>query len=105
MLAQPCKYYRKKSEFVKNKADLNINILGYQQKIKKKRIFTIKKYRWIQNPIDLLNIDGKKPDILVELIGYEKDISYELVKSALKNKINVVTGNKAMLAKLWSRAF
>ena len=32
-------------------------------------------------------------------MGYEKDISYDLIKSALRQKIHVVTGNKAMLAK------
>ena len=48
--------------------------------------------------MNLLSIKDKKPDILIELIGYEKDISYELVKSALNQKISVVTGNKAMLA-------
>ena len=29
---------------------------------------------------------------------YEKDISYDLVKTALEKKIHVITGNKAMLA-------
>ena len=48
--------------------------------------------------MDLLNINDSKPDILIELIGYEKGLSYELVKTALNQKINVVTGNKAMLA-------
>ena len=48
--------------------------------------------------MQLLNIKNDKPDVVIELIGYEKDISYELVKSALNQKISVVTGNKAMLA-------
>ncbi len=96
----------KNSEFVKNKADININILGISAKNKnKKRIFNSSKYRWIQDPKDLLNIDGKKPNILIELIGYEKDISYDLVKLALQNNINVVTGNKAMLANYGDELF
>ena len=96
----------KNTELVNFKADLNINILGLSAKNKnKKRIFDVNKYRWFQNPLDLLSVDGLVPDILVELIGYEKDISYELVKSAIKNKINVVTGNKAMLAKYGQELF
>tara|TARA_Y100001970_G_scaffold274194_1_gene373587 strand:- start:6070 stop:7365 length:1296 start_codon:yes stop_codon:yes gene_type:complete len=88
------------SNFIHHKADLKINILGISAKNKnKKRVFNANRYNWYDNPIDLLMIEGKSPDILIELIGFEKDISYDLVKAALTNKINVVTGNKAMLAK------
>lgn len=79
---------------------ININILGISAKNKnKKRNFNTGNYKWVDDPNNLLQIGDKKPDILVELIGYEKDISYDLVKLALLNNINVVTGNKAMLAK------
>ncbi len=96
----------KNAEFVKYKSDLKINIIGLSAKNKsKKRDFDISNYFWVDKPIRLLNIQGKKPNILVELIGYEKDISYELVKSALNQNINVVTGNKAMLAKYGNELF
>ena len=89
----------KNSEYIKNKSNLTINIIGLSAKNKDKdRNFNVKDYKWIENPIDLLNINDVKPDILIELIGYEKDISYELVKTALNQNIHVVTGNKAMLA-------
>ena len=89
----------KNAELVKNKSDLNINVIGLSAKNKtKKRNFNIEKYFWVDDPMQLLSIRGKRPDVMIELIGYEKDISYELVKSALNQKINVVTGNKAMLA-------
>lgn len=87
------------SSFLKNKSNLYLNILGISAKNKSKdRDFDIKNYKWLDDPMNLLNINDVKPDILVELIGYEKDISYDLVKSALSQKIHVVTGNKAMLA-------
>ena len=96
----------KNTELVNFKTDLNINVLGLSAKNNdKKRTFNIHKYKWFKNPLDLLSVDGISPDILVELIGFEKDISYELVTSALKNKINVVTGNKAMLAKYGQELF
>ena len=89
----------KNVELVKRKSEFNINIIGLSAKNKtKKRNFNIKKYFWIDDPMQLLNIKGEKPDVLIELIGYEKDISYELVKNALNQNISVVTGNKAMLA-------
>ena len=96
----------KNSDLVKHKSDLNINIMGLSAKNKnKKRNININKYKWIEDPRNLLNVDGKHPNILVELIGFEKDISYELVKSALMQNINVVTGNKAMLAKYGHELF
>ena len=90
----------KNADYIKKKTNFNINILGISAKNKnKKRNFNIDTYTWVDEPSNLLSIAHKKPDILIELIGYEKDISYDLVKSALLNNINVVTGNKAMLAK------
>ena len=87
------------SSYVETKSHLNLEIIGLSAKnINKERSFDIKKYKWAETPIDLLNINDAKPDILIELIGYEKGISYDLVKSALNQKIHVVTGNKAMLA-------
>ena len=87
------------SSYVETKSHLNLEIIGLSAKNKnKERSFDIKKYKWVETPIDLLNINNAKPDILIELIGYEKGISYDLVKSALNQKIHVVTGNKAMLA-------
>lgn len=96
----------KNAELIKYKSNLNINIVAISAKNKiKKRDFIVDNYKWVENPINLLNISNKKPDILVELIGYEKDISYDLIKSALLKKIHVVTGNKAMLSKYGNELF
>ena len=96
----------KNDNFVKKKANININILGLSAKNKdKKRNFNIEDYKWVDEPKNLLKIGEKKPDIIIELIGYEKGISYDLVKSALLDNINVVTGNKAMLAKYGQELF
>ena len=87
------------SLYWEKKSNLSLNIIGLSAKnINKKRSFNTKKYKWVEAPIDLLNINDVKPDILIELIGNEKGISYDLVKLALNKKINVITGNKAMLA-------
>ena len=88
----------KNKNFIDSKSGLTLNILGVSAKNhSKKRICDISNYMWCDNPLDLLDITNC--NVLIELIGEEKGISYELVKQALKNKINVVTANKALLAK------
>ena len=54
------------------------------------------------NPLDFLNTDC---DIVVELIGEEKGLSYDLVKKTLESKINVVTANKALLSRHGTELF
>ena len=86
------------NNYVQDKASLSLNILGISGKNKnKKRIFDISSYKWFDNPMDLVDI--KECQVLIELIGEEKSISYDLIKSALQNKIHVVTANKALLSK------
>ena len=85
-------------EFINSKAQISFNILGISAKHKnKQRIFNVKNYQWTDNPLDLLNI--KNCNVLIELIGEEKGLSFELIKAALENKIHVITANKALLAK------
>ena len=57
------------SLYLEKKSQLNLNIIGLSAKnINKKRSFDIKKYKWVESPIDLLNINDLRPDILIELI-------------------------------------
>jgi len=91
-------------ELIKNKASLSINILGISSKNRlKKRSCNITPYQWYDNPLDLVEISNCK--VLIELIGEEKGISFELIKKALHNKIHVVTANKALIAKHGSELF
>ena len=81
----------------KKKHSLEINILGISANQKnKKRNFNIEKYRWFDNPLDMASLNGC--DIIVELIGQEKGISYDLIKLSLNNNKHVVTGNKALIS-------
>ena len=85
------------NDYINSKANLSFNILGVSAKNKfKKRICDIKNFTWCENPLDLLNI--KDCNVLIELIGEEKGLSFDLVKQALEKKIHVVTANKALLA-------
>lgn len=88
----------KNKQYVNAKTSISFNILGISAKNKnKKRIFNVSNYYWYNNPLDLAKI--KNCNVLIELIGEEKGISFDLVKNALKNNIHVITANKAMLAK------
>ena len=89
---------------ITDKTNTKFNIIGISAKNKnKKRNLDISKYSWFDNALDLVEID--KCDILIELIGDEKGFSYELIKKALNNKINVVTANKSLLAKNGNELF
>ena len=94
----------KNNDYINSKANLSFNILGVSAKNKfKKRICDIKNFTWCENPLDLLNI--KDCNVLIELIGEEKGLSFDLVKQALEKKIHVVTANKALLAMNGSELF
>jgi len=65
--------------------------------INKKRKFKINKKFFFTNPLNIFK--KKKIDILFEAIGLSDGISKKVVEIALKNKINVITPNKALIAK------
>ena len=65
--------------------------------INKKRKFKINKKIFYKNPLEI--IKSKKIDILIEAVGMSDGISKKIVIDALKNKINVITPNKALIAK------
>ena len=64
---------------------------------KKKRNLRLKKNQWLNNYLDATRL--KDVDLIVELIGGSEGAAKKLVFSALKNKKNVVTANKALIAK------
>ena len=80
-----------------DKAGVEFNIVGISAKTKnKKRNFNISNYNWYDDPIEMSKNDDF--NVIVELIGEERGISYEIIQTALKNNKHVVTGNKALIA-------
>ena len=65
--------------------------------INKKRKFRIDKKIFFKKPLDIFK--KKKIDILFEAIGLSGGISKKVVETALKNKIHVITPNKALISK------
>ncbi len=87
----------KNKNYFQNEKSLKINIVGISAKSKnKKRSINISQYKWFDDPMDMVKLD--ECDVIVELIGQEKGLSYDLINLALNNKKHVVTGNKALIA-------
>ena len=87
-----------KKNDIEKKTGKKINIVAISAKNKnKKRRFPISKKIFYKNP--LLIFEKVKLDILFECIGLSDGISKKVVEKALKNKINVITPNKALISK------
>ncbi len=87
-----------KKKEIEIKTGKKINIVAISAKNKnKKRKFKIDKKIFYTNPLKIFK--DKKIDILFEAIGKSDGISKKVVVLALKNKINVITPNKALIAK------
>ena len=87
-----------KKREIQIKTGKRINIVAISAKNKnKKRRFTIDKKIFYSNPLKIFK--EKKIDILFECIGLSDGISKKIVEYALKNKVNVITPNKALIAK------
>ncbi len=89
--------YKKKNE-IKLKTGKSIKIIAVSAKNKnKKRKFKINKKIFYKNPLDIFKFNNV--DILFEVIGKSDGISKKIVETALKKKVNVITPNKALIAK------
>ncbi len=87
-----------KKKDIELKTGKKINVVAISAKnINKKRKFKINKKIFYKNPLKIFKI--KKIDILFEAIGASDGISKKVVETALKNKIHVITPNKALISK------
>ena len=87
-----------KKKEIEIKTGKKISIVAISAKNKnKKRKFKINKKIFYSNPLKIFK--EKKIDVLFESIGKSDGISKKVVEHALKNKINVITPNKALIAK------
>jgi len=88
----------KKKKDIEIKTGKKITIVAVSAKNKnKKRKFKINKKIFFKNPLQI--IKEKKVDILFEIIGASDGMSKKIVEASLKNKIHVITPNKALIAK------
>jgi len=89
---------RLKKKEIERKTGKKINISAISARNKnKKRRFRIQKNIFFRKPLRIFR--DKKIDVLFECIGLSDGISKKVVETALKNKIHVITPNKALIAK------
>jgi homoserine dehydrogenase len=87
-----------KKKDIELKTGKKINIVAVSARsISKKRRFKVNKKIFFKKPLEIF--DKTKVDILFEAIGLSDGISKKVVETALKNKIHVITPNKALIAK------
>ena len=89
---------KSQTKLIQKKTGKTIKIVGISAKNKKKkRKFKIDNKIFYSDPLKILK--EKKIDILFECIGLSDGISKKVVELALQKKINVITPNKALIAK------
>ncbi len=89
---------RIKKKEIEKKTGKKFKVVAISAKnINKKRQFPINKKIFYKNPIEIFK--REKIDILFECIGLSDGISKKLVETALNKRINVITPNKALIAK------
>ena len=87
----------KKNE-IEKKTGKKINVVAISAKDKnKKRRFPISKKIFYKNPLQIFK--NENIDILFECVGLSDGISKKVVETALRNKVHVITPNKALMAK------
>ena len=87
-----------KKKDILTKTGKSIKVVAISARNKnKKRQFKINKNIFYSNPLNILK--EKNVDILIEAIGLSDGISKKVVENALKNKIHVITPNKALISK------
>ncbi len=87
-----------KKKDIEHKTGKKINIVAISAKnINKKRKFKINKKIFYKNPINIFKKENI--DILFECIGLSDGISKKTVETAIKNKVHVITPNKALISK------
>ena len=87
-----------KKKDIELKTGKKINIVAVSARnVNKKRRFKINKRIFYKDPLKIFK--EKHVDILFENIGLSDGISKKVVETALKNKIHVITPNKALISK------
>ena len=86
--------FEKRALFVQ-RTSVTLRVTDISSRTKTGRSVDITPYNWHDNPLDLVQTNA---DVIVETIGGESGIAYDLIKAALEAGKHVVTANKALLA-------
>ena len=87
---------RNKSELEK-KFKFQFEILGISASSKdKERSFDVDQFTWFDKPVDLAK--DSNIDLVIELIGGDSGVAYDLAFESIKNKKGFITANKALIS-------
>ncbi|WP_440649107.1 homoserine dehydrogenase [Candidatus Pelagibacter sp. HIMB1521] len=87
-----------KKKDIELKTGKRVHVVAISAKnINKKRKYKINRKIFYKNSFEIFK--KEKVDILFEVIGQSDGVSKKLVETALKNKIHVITPNKALISK------
>ena len=87
-----------KKKDIELKTGKKINVVAVSARnINKKRKFRVDRKIFYKNPLEIFK--KEKINILFEAIGQSDGVSKKVVETALKNKIHVITPNKALISK------
>ena len=87
-----------KKKDIEIKTGKKINVVAVSAKnLNKKRKFKVNKKIFYKNPLEIFK--KEKINVLFEAIGQSDGVSKRVVETALKNKIHVITPNKALISK------
>ena len=87
-----------KKKDIELKTGKRVHVVAISAKnINKKRKYKINRKIFYKNTFEIFK--KEKVDILFEVIGQSDGVSKKLVETALKNKIHVITPNKALISK------
>ncbi len=91
------KILKKHKQLIMERAGREVKIIAVSAKSRKKeRGVDLTQFEWVEDAREFANMDTV--DVIVELIGGEDGIAYELCRNSLSNEKSVVTANKAMIA-------
>jgi homoserine dehydrogenase len=89
---------QKNADLIEARTGQAIELVAVSSRDKdKKRSVDVSAYKWVSDTMDIAVLSDV--DCVVELIGGEDGIAYDLVRRALDNGKHVVTANKAMVAR------
>ncbi len=92
------KIIEEQSDLIRQRTNSNIKVTAVSSRSKgKDRGINLDAVNWLDNPMDIVNLSDV--NLVIELIGGEDGVAYDLVKGSLLSGKHVVTANKALLAK------
>lgn len=91
------KILQNQSDMLLKRTGVKINIVAVSARNKKERGINLDRIKWYDNAVDIAN--DENVDTVVELIGGDSGVAYDLCMQSVANGKNFITANKALVAR------